>query len=105
MTDEKTPRKKPGKPDEIHPAARPFLWLEKPGVHLWILILLGIAALALVAVDFVHQRHEYLDWAETTGFYAGFGFGGLTIAVLAAWPLRRLLGRSADYYDQEGDHD
>lgn len=105
MTDEKKTRSRSGKPEDIHPAARPFLWLEKPGTHFWILILLGVSALALLTIDFVHQRHEYLDWAGTPGFYAGFGFGGFIIAVLIAWALRQLLGRPGDYYDQEGDHD
>ncbi|PIW27166.1 MAG: hypothetical protein COW29_11910, partial [Rhodobacterales bacterium CG15_BIG_FIL_POST_REV_8_21_14_020_59_13] len=53
--------------DEIHPAAKPFLWIEKPVVHLWFLILLAATSFALGAIDFIHERHEYVDWAEWHG--------------------------------------
>ncbi len=91
--------------DDIHPVPRLFLWVEKPAVHLVFLIFLGVASVALGALDFLHHRHEYVDWAEWHGFYAWFGFAGFTFAVLAGWPLRKLIGRPEDYYEKAAGDD
>lgn len=92
-----------GKPDErIHPAARPFLWLDAPWLKssmIWILLVLAVG---LAAIDFVHHRHEYVPLAEFPGFYAIWGFGSFVLAVMIGWfVIRGLLGRREDYWDGE----
>lgn len=94
-----------GKHDElVHPAARPFLWLDAKWLKssmLWILLVL---ALGFAAIDLFHHRHEYVHLAETPGFYALWGFGSFVLAVMVGWfVIRGLLGREEDYWDEEGD--
>jgi hypothetical protein len=105
MSESKPSRKSKEAADEIHPVSRLFLWVEKPAVHSIFLIFLGIASFGLGALDFVHHRHEYVDWAEWHGFYAWFGFSGFSLAVLTGWPLRKLIGRPEDYYEKAAGDD
>ena len=88
--------------DLVHPAARPFLWLDAPWLKKSMIWILLVATLGFVAVDFFHHRHEYVHLAEFYGFYAMWGFGAFVIAVMGGWFLvRGLLGRSEDYWDRE----
>lgn len=108
MTDTPKPKSKRGKsgaPDAIHPAARYFLWLESPLVKSGFLFVIGLASIALGALDLIHHRHEYVSWAEWHGFYAWFGFASFAFAVLMGWPLRSLLGRKEDYYEKAAGDD
>jgi len=94
-----------GKHDErVHPAARPFLWLDAPWLKssmLWILLVLAVG---FGAIDLVHHRHEYVHLAELPGFYVLWGFGSFVLAVMIGWfVIRGLLGREEDYWDGEGD--
>jgi len=87
----------------VHPAARPFLFLDKANVRTAISFgVIGLAALLLL-VDFLVHRHEYLALGETRGFYAAFGFIAFGFVVLTGWPLRALLGRGEDYYGEPDD--
>ncbi|WP_421792295.1 hypothetical protein [Hyphobacterium sp.] len=91
--------------DQVHPAARPFLWLEKPAVKAAPFYIFGALALALLVLEFFFPLHAVSKWDDVIGFYEIEGFVGFCLAVLMGWPLRRLLGRPEEYYDVEGDHD
>ena len=88
----------------IHPAARPFLWLDSGWLKssmIWILLAL---TLAFVVPDFFHHRHEYVELAQFYGFYAMWGFGAFVLAVMGGWfVIRHFLGREESYWDGEGE--
>jgi hypothetical protein len=86
------------KNDDIHPLAKPFLFLDNPKVKAAPFYIFLFLALALLVVEFVHPRHAYGKWEEIFGFYEIEGFFGFCLAVLSGWPLRWLLARDADYY-------
>ena len=90
--------------DLVHPAAKPFLWLDAAWLKssmIWVLLAL---TLAFVAVDFFHHRHEYVHLAEFYGFYALWGFGAFVLAVMGGWfVVRGLLGREESYWDGKSD--
>lgn len=98
------------KHDEIHPAARPFLWLESARSRALPMYIFGGLALLLLVWEFFNPRHGYAKFEELFGFYEIEGFFGFCLAVLAGWPLRKLLARPADYYtpkeerEQEDDN-
>ena len=54
----------------------------------------------LVAADFLYHKHAHFPVEEFPGFHAAFGFAFFTLVVLSGAPLRRLLMRDEDYYDQ-----
>lgn len=84
-----------------HPAARAlFGWVEAKSTPTFILV--GVIALSvlLFVIDIFVDRHEYLHFAESLGFYGLWGFGGFALAVLSGWPLGRLLRRDEDYYGE-----
>ncbi|MEO0465430.1 MAG: hypothetical protein AAF216_02715 [Pseudomonadota bacterium] len=89
--------------DAMHPMAKLlFGWVEAkstPGILLGAVLLL---ALGLIAADLLVDRHEYIEFANATGFFGFWGFGAFALAVISGWPLGRLLRRSEDYYG-EGD--
>lgn len=96
---------KPGAADAIHPVSRYFLWLDSKAMKAGTLIVLGLVSVGLGLFDLLHQRHEYVSWAEWHGFYAWFGFASFAFAVLMGWPLRALLGRKEDYYEKAAGDD
>ena len=87
----------------VHPMSKIlFGWVESK--YAGAFILWGIAALSLilVVVDLAVHRHEYFHFAESTGFYAIYGFVAFAFVVLMGWPLGRLLHRDEDYYGDAG---
>ncbi|SDM06130.1 hypothetical protein [Maricaulis salignorans] len=94
---------KPAKKDDlVHPIARPFLWLESKWLASSVVWVLGLVVVALGAVDFFHPRHEYLDFAQTPGFYVLAGFISFVAAVMGGWfVIRQFLGRAENYWDGE----
>lgn len=103
-----TPKPKPTRakraatPDpkrQIHPLARPFLFLDsKLGRTLPFWIFLVLLAATLVG-EYFHHFHAEFEY-QFFGFYAAMGFFGFCLAVLMGWPLRALLGRDEDYYEK-----
>lgn len=92
------------KDELVHPAARPFLWLDSKWLKSWMIWILLALTLAFAAVDFVRPRHEYVHLAEFYGFYAMWGFASFVLAVMGGWlVIRRLLGRREDYWDDTSD--
>jgi hypothetical protein len=57
--------------------------------------------LGLLLVDFFFHRHVYHPWERLWGFYGIFGAAGIVLLVQLAKVLRRLVGRSEDYYESE----
>ena len=98
-----TPPKK-SRDDSIHPIAQAFLWLDSAWLKASLVWVLGLAAIALGAFDFLHHRHDYLEFAASPGFYALWGFGSFVLAVMGGWfIIRKFLGRDEDYWDKEAD--
>ena len=91
--------------DQIHPLAKPFLWLDKPWAKQAPLFIFGALAAGLLIVEFLVPRHAYGKWEEVFGFYEIEGFFGFCLAVLAGWPLRWLLAREPDYYERTAKDD
>ncbi len=58
----------------------------------------GLGIVALLLDLFVH-RHVIDPWERLFGFYALFGFIGVTALVYGAKLLRRIVMRDEDYYD------
>lgn len=87
--------------DDMHPMSRLlFGWVSSPRTPLILLVLTIVIAVGLVLIDFVVNRHEYLDFANANGFYAIWGFAAFALAVLSGWPLGKLLRRGEDYYGE-----
>ena len=84
--------------DDIHPLARPFLFLDKPIVRQAPLYVFGALAALMLFVEFLIPRHAVGKYEEVFGFYEIEGFFGFCLAVLSGWPLRWLLARDPDYY-------
>lgn len=93
--------------DQIHPAARPFLFLGTAKVKrnfIW-LPLAGMVLASLIGI-FHPPKHpapwEMVGGTMIPGSWAIFGFLAYSFIVLMANPLFRLLGRSEDYYGEGG---
>ncbi|MEX1250970.1 MAG: hypothetical protein WEA77_07235, partial [Hyphomonas sp.] len=63
---------------------------------------LAVLSIILVLADLVIHRHEYLHFAESTGFFGLWGFVSFSFVVLMGWPLGRLLRRDENYYGDAG---
>ena len=98
-------KKKPAHDEDIHPAARPFLWLVSDGARKGFLYLVGIAALISIVADFFVERHAHFHYEHMKGFFAIFGFVAFSFVVLMGWPLRKLTARPEDYYPESREDD
>jgi hypothetical protein len=77
-------------------------WLDRPSsATLLYRILIGVCAL-LIALDIgeVYHKHTHFSWEGIIGFHGLYGFVGFFLIVLSGWPLRRILSRKEDYYDE-----
>lgn len=87
--------------DQIHPLSRLlFGWVDSPRTPIILLLIVVLIAGILIVADLALERHEYLSFANSTGFYAFWGFSAFAIAVLSGWPLGKLLRRDEDYYGE-----
>lgn len=85
----------------MHPLAKLlFGWVESPRTPFLLLVIAVVISAGLVVADLAVNRHEYLEFANATGFYAFWGFAAFAIAVLSGWPLGKLLRRDEDYYGE-----
>ena len=75
-------------------------FFDKSGNVQRVLTLLYITCGLLLLADFVVHRHIEHPLESLPGFYAGFGFVGCVILVMAAKELRRLVKRSESFYDE-----
>lgn len=88
-------------PDEMHPVSKLlFGWVDDPRTPRFVLIGISVLCGILVLSDLIVNRHDYFQIAESTAFYAIWGFGAFAIAVLSGWPLGALLRRDEDYYGE-----
>jgi len=91
----------PAHDNDMHPLARLlFGWVEAPRTPLILLIVVATTCAGLIAADLILDRHDHIEQANITGFYALWGFGSFALAVLSGWPLGKLLRRSEDYYGE-----
>ncbi len=74
-------------------------FLDKPGNVKRVLRVFFAVCAALLALDFVHQRHVIHEWENLWGFYALFGFVACVLLVLGAKEMRKAVMRDEDYYD------
>jgi len=89
--------------EHVHPMAKIlFGWTEMKGIGTIIFWGSLLIAAMLIFVDVFVHRHEYFNFANSTGFYGFWGFGAFTFVVLMGWPLGRLLRRDEDYYGDAG---
>lgn len=93
--------------NDIHPAARPFLFLGKAKVKrnfIWI-PLIGMIVSSILGI-FHPPKHpapfEMINGVMIPGSWAIFGFLAYSFIVFMAGPLFRLLGRREDYYGEGG---
>jgi hypothetical protein len=89
------------KDDDMHPLSKVlFGWVDSPRTPTIFLIVVIAICVILFALDVFVDRHDYFHFAESTGFYALWGFGAFALAVLSGWPLGKLLRRDEDYYGE-----
>lgn len=87
----------------IHPMSKVlFGWTEAKNIGATLFWVLAVLSLILVLADLVIQRHEYLHFAESIGFFGLWGFISFSFVVLMGWPLGRLLRRDENYYGDAG---
>lgn len=87
--------------DDVHPAAKfLFGWVASPRTPAILLAFVLALSAFLIIIDLAVERHEYVGFANATGFYGFWGFAAFGLAVLSGWPLGALLRRSEDYYDE-----
>ena len=89
--------------DDIHPAARPFLFLGSLKTRrnfIW-LPLIGMIICVILGI-FHPQKHPLPIEKYIPGSWAIWGFVAYSIIVLSANTLFKLLGRDEDYYGEGG---
>lgn len=87
----------------VHPMAKVlFGWTETKGIGAILFWVLAALSILLVLADLVIDRHEYLPFAESIGFFGLWGFISFSFVVLMGWPLGRLLRRDENYYGDAG---
>jgi hypothetical protein len=76
-------------------------WLDKPRNVKKLLLTLYVICACLLLVDFFYHRHSIIKLENSFGFYGIYGFVACVVLVLVAKEIRRLIGRSEDYYEQD----
>lgn len=77
-----------------------FSWMRTKLFAQVMLIGLGALGAMLIGFEMVLALKPVKDVTNVPGFYGVFGFLAFGIAVLAGWPLGKLLRRPEDYYDK-----
>ncbi len=96
-------RTPPSASQDVHPLARPFLFLDAPLFRAVLPFVFGALAGLLLLLEFLLPGFAAGKYKEALGTFEIEGFVGLVLIVLACWPLRWLLGRRADFYERDGD--
>ncbi|MEP1230011.1 MAG: hypothetical protein ABJG88_04995 [Litorimonas sp.] len=91
------------KEDDIHPAARPFLFLGKQSVkHNFMWIVLSGMIICIVLGFFFPQKHPLPIEKYIPGSWAVFGFLAYSFIVLCAPFIFKVLARDENYYGEGG---
>ena len=89
--------------DDIHPAARPFLFLGELKTRrnfIWVPL---VGMIVCIILGHYHPQKHPLPYEQyIPGSWAIWGFVAYSIIVLSANTLFRLLGRDEDYYGEGG---
>ena len=89
--------------DDIHPAARPFLFLGELKTRrnfIWVPL---VGMIICIILGHYHPQKHPLPYEQyIPGSWAIWGFVAYSIIVLSANTLFRLLGRDEDYYGEGG---
>lgn len=75
-------------------------WLDEPRNVTRIVYGLAVLCALAFGADLLYTKHPHFDVETWFGFYAGYGFVGSVVLVLAAKQLRRVLRRDEDYYEK-----
>lgn len=86
-----------------HPADEaPHIWDDPRNVNRLFYLFYVLCGI-LVLADFVIHRHALHPMEHLPDFYPLWGFVGITVLVLVARVLRRLVKRPEDYYEDGRD--
>ncbi len=100
------PAERPAGDRSLHPVSQAlFGWVSHRLAGPVIFWTLALGSLGLVLVDLVHHRHTQVDLERITGAYGLYGFLAFSFAVLAGWPLGKLLRRKENHYGDAGEPD
>jgi hypothetical protein len=91
----------PGEPGEHPLSVLLFSWMRTPLFDRVFVAALGALCVLLGALELVVRRHDGPAVDGLPVFYGAYGFLAFGMAVLAAWPLSRLLRRPEDYYSED----
>ena len=80
-------------------------WADNPVIRQRIRNVLYVVCGLLVVADFIVNRYVYMPLEKIPAFYALYGFAALVGVVILAKLLRKAVGRSEDYYEQQGGSD
>jgi len=101
MTDQRPDDHSVDGDDQMHPVAKAlFGWTEYKRTPVILLAVVIGVCIGLASADLMVNRHDYFHFAESTAFYAIWGFAAFALAVLSGWPLGKLLRRDEDYYGE-----
>jgi hypothetical protein len=110
MSDEPHNDAPPAAPERGEPGEHPlsvllFSWMRTEWFDRAFLAVLGGLCALLAALELVIRRHDGVAVDSLPAFYGVYGFLAFSIAVLAAWPLARLLRRPENYYSDDDVED
>lgn len=88
--------------EDIHPAAKPFLFLGETKFkrNFFLLPLAGIIITTIIGV--IYPLKHPAPWDVVPGSWAIFGFLSYSFIVFMARPLFKLLSREESYYGEGG---
>jgi len=89
--------------DDIHPLAKPFMFLANPKVVRGFIYLPLIGMIVMIGLGFIFpmdEKHQ-APW-DFFGSWALIGFVAYSFVVLSAKPLFAMLSRPEDYYGEGG---
>ena len=76
-------------------------WADAPGFQRAFLALLTLAGIGAAVAGFIWKKDHPHFAVETLGvFFAVWGFAAFMFIVLAGQHLRKLVGRTEDYYEE-----
>jgi drug/metabolite transporter (DMT)-like permease len=76
-------------------------FLDQPGNVATLLRAFTVLGIIALLLDFIVHRRPVDPWERLWGFYGIFGFIGVTLLILGARLLRRVVMRDEDYYDAD----